>query len=69
MICLLMRKGALLGLFVNRECLKGEVAVASCLGHSVYEIQIFSDRRKTVTKASTLAMERAGFRLLMELVN
>lgn len=49
----------------------GEVGIGNNFGHSdheVVEVQIFGDRRKTVTKTSTLNIGRVDFRLLRELV-
>lgn len=37
--------------------------------HELAEFKISSDRRKTVTRTSTLDMGRTGFRLLRELVS
>lgn len=50
----------------------GKVALSGHPGHSdhvVVEFKTFGDRRKTVTKTSTLDMERTDFRLLGELVS
>lgn len=56
------RKGVLLGLLlVNREGLVSEVAIGGLLGHSDLEVvkfKIIGDRRKTVTKTSTLDLGR-----------
>lgn len=68
----LIRKGAFPGLLlINREGVMGEVGIGNNFGHSdheVVEVQIFGDRRKTVTKTSTLNIGRVDFRLLRELV-
>lgn len=59
-------------MLVNREGLVGKVGTGGCLGHSdneVVEFNIIGDRRKTVTKTSTLEMGRADFRLLSESVS
>ena len=66
----LMRKGDLLDLLlVSREGLVGEVAIGGRYGHSnhkVIEFKIFGNRSKTATKATTLIMGRADFRLFRE---
>lgn len=63
----LIRKGALLDLFVNREGLMGKVMIGGCLGHSdqeVVEFQIVGKRRKPTSKSLTLDNGKAVFRLL-----
>lgn len=56
-------------MLVNRPGLVGEVATGGRLGHrdhEVVEFKTISDKRKTATKASTLDLRRADFRLLRE---
>lgn len=68
----MIRKGALLDLiFVNRESLMDEMVISAHHGngdHEVVKFKILGDRRKTVTKTSTLNIRRTDFRLLRELV-
>ncbi|KAJ7428099.1 adaptin ear-binding coat-associated protein 1 [Pitangus sulphuratus] len=67
------QKDALLDmLLVNRVDLVSEVEICGHLGHSKHEaveFRISVDRRKSANKTSTLAMRKADFRLLRELVS
>lgn len=69
----MIRKGALLDLiFVNRESLMDEMVISAHHGngdHEVVKFKILGDRRKTVTKTSTLDTRRADFRLLKKLIS
>ncbi|XP_027523118.1 nipped-B-like protein [Corapipo altera] len=66
-------KDALLDLLlVNRVDLVSKVGIGGRLDHSDHEgieFKISVDRRKSANKTSTLAMRRANFRLLRELVS
>lgn len=66
-------KGILLDLlFIDTKTFIGEMVIGGCLGHSdhqVVDFQIVSDRGKTAINTSTLAMGRADFWLLKDLVS